>query len=172
MQDYLGRSGNPTWLAGNPTKSLARNPTSNCGKWGVQKSKKRLGLQCWVMCHMFFGIIAIQFDTQRSKHKRNQTPGSKPPVSQRWQISSNLGSSTPGGKFSWQHLLHVSPGRPPWHIKVPWKVQTLQGPHRAFLVAGEWCRWWVQNSGETTLGCLKVYIINSGRSDYGTNHCV
>ena len=61
-----------------------------------------------------------------------------------------------------QHLLHVSPGRPPWHIKVPWKVRISQGPHRAFLVAGEWCRWWVQKSGETTLGCLKLYIIVEG----------
>ena len=36
----LGRSGNPTWLAGNPTKSLARNPTTNCGKWEVQKKPR------------------------------------------------------------------------------------------------------------------------------------
>ena len=167
----LGRSGNPTWLAGNPTKSLARNPTSNCGKWEVQKKPRGDWVYNVGSCVTCF-LESLRYNSIRNLVNTNKTPGSKPPVSQRWQISSNLGSSTPGGKFSWQHLLHVSPGRPPWHIKVPWKVQTLQGPHRAFLVAGEWCRWWVQNSGETTLGCLKLYIINSGRSDYGTNHCV
>ena len=138
MQDYLGRSGNPTWLAGNPTKSLARNPTSNCGKWGVQKSKRRLGLQCWVMCHMFFGIIAIQFDTQRSKHKRNQTPGSKPPVSQRWQNFIQLRIFHTRGKIQ----LAAPVARKPRTATMAHKG-AMEGPDFTGASPGVFGRWWM-----------------------------
>lgn len=108
-----------------------------------KKNKRRLGLQCWVMCHMFFGIIAIQFNMHNvaNKTKQNQTPGSKAPVSQRWQISSQLRIfHTPGKipKKTWQLAAPVA--RKPRTATMAHKG-AMEGPDFTGASPGVFGRW-------------------------------
>lgn len=90
---------------------------------------------------MFFGIIAIQFNTQLSrKHKQNtrlQTTG-QPKVE---KLRPNLGSSTPGGKFhkkTWQLVAPVA--RKPRTATMAHKG-AMEGPDFTGASPGVFGRW-------------------------------